>query len=445
MFGKPRKTKDLVEGEYLVGKPNKTPSIRVLAYGLPGEDPNITFAVYDHDEYELDDEPLYASVSFLDYNGTVLFAGAFERVHVSRGHSYIECIALSDLDLRQRELFTALRGDKFVIFLVPCISRGAYGESHVDETDLFRRVLKNFGISWDSYKTPVSHVDSKIPEFQPYIERFGSVYVHYSMYSDMREHVKVICGNSDLFAITLFDKLFFLPCTNPSTHKQAIDAAAAAVKAVITYRKRISKAKPQWVSEFRFAQENSLLDEHQKLQKQLNHVEVKIDSYSNYKGVLCYRSDPLVDVVINIFEKFFGITLEKEEKFIEDAILKDEDGNIKGVFEIKGVNKNFARKDINQVDSHRERLDLQPNTPGILIMNTLMNAKSLNEKDQPPHPDIIKKVVADNVMLVRTIDLLRFADGVEAGILKKEDFLATLMSQSGWLKVDDNRFEVVKG
>ena len=46
---------------------------------------------------------------------------------------------------------------------------------------------------------------------------------------------------------------------------------------------------------------------------------------------------------------------------------------------------------------------------------------------------------------MRTIDLLRFADGVEAGILKKEDFLATLMNQSGWLKVADNRYEVVEG
>jgi hypothetical protein len=152
----------------------------------------------------------------------------------------------------------------------------------------------------------------------------------------------------------------------------------------------------------------------------------------------------LVDVVINIFEKFFGISLEKEEKFIEDAILKDDDGNIKGVFEIKGVNRNFARKDINQVDSHRERLDLNPDTTGILVMNTLVNAKSLTEKDQPPHPDIIKKAIADNVLLVRTIDLLRFADGVEAGILKKEDFLAMLISRSGWLKVADSRCEVVE-
>ncbi len=88
---------------------------------------------------------------------------------------------------------------------------------------------------------------------------------------------------------------------------------------------------------------------------------------------------------------------------------------------------------------------VSPEFTGILVMNTLMDAKSLAEKDEPPHPDIIKKAVADHVLFVRTIDLLRFADGVEAGILRKEDFLSNLMSQSGWLKVADNRCEIVIG
>jgi hypothetical protein len=261
----------------------------------------------------------------------------------------------------------------------------------------------------------------------------------------MQEHVKVICGARHFLSITLLEKFFFLPCINPSTHKQAVDAAAAATKSVIAYRKRISKEKPQWISEFSFSQEQSLINDAKDLQQRLNQIETKIDSYRNYKGALCYRSDPLVDIVINIFQKFFDINLFKEEEFLEDASLKDESGSRTAVFEVKGVNSNFSRQNINQVDSHRERLGLQPNTPGILVMNTLMNAKSLNEKDQSPHPDIIKKAVTDNVLLLRTLDLLRYADGVEAGIFKKEDFLDILLGQSGWLKVGDNKCEIVKG
>jgi len=455
MFGKLRKTKDLAKGEYLIGTPDKTPSLRFLSYGLPCENYKIKYAIHDCDEFEVDDEPLGASVSFLNYDGIVVFAGVFEKInryiehdvlHGDFPQTSISCIALNDLDLRERELFTAMRKDKIAIFLVPRLPRGDSDKKEVSNTDLFRRFLESFKISWISLQEPVSHLNSQISEFQPYIEQYGVAHVFITRDYSKRDSIKVICGNDDHpAACSLFDKAFILPCSYPKTHEQALGATESAIKAVIAYRKRISKAKPQWISEFRFIQENSLLNEAKELQQQINQIETKIDSYNNYKGALCYRSDPLVDIVINIFEKFFGITLDKEEKFIEDAMLKDEDGNIKGVFEIKGVNRNFARKDINQVDSHRERLDLNTDTPGILVMNTLVNAKSLTEKDQPPHPDIIKKAVSDNVLLVRTIDLLRFADGAEADILKKEDFLAILISQSGWLKVADNRCEVVEG
>lgn len=454
MFGKLRKTKDLAEGEYLIGKPEKTPSIRILAYGLPCENYNIKYAIHDCDEFEIDDEPLGASVSFLDYDGTVVFAGAFEKInrytehHVLNGDytkTSISCIAFNDLDLRERELFTAIRKGKIAIFLVPGLHRGDSDKREVSNTDLFRRFLESIPISWGSLKEPVSHLDSQISEFQPYIERYGVAYVYFNRDYKNSDSTKVICGNDDNpVAFSFFDEAFFLPCSKPKTHEQALGAAESAIKAVIAYRKRISKAKPQWISEFRFTEENSLIDNAKKLQRQLNEIEIKIDSYSNYKGVLCYRSDPLVDAVISIFEKFFEIALEKEEKSIEDAVLKDEDGNIKIVFEIKGVNRNFARKDINQVDSHRERLGLKSDTPGILVMNTLMDVDSLAKKDQPPHPDIIKKAVTDNVLLIQTIDLLRYADGVEAGVFKKEDFLSILMSQSGWLKVAESKCEIKK-
>lgn len=455
MFGKLRKTKDLAKGEYLIGTPDKTPSLRFLSYGLPCENYKIKYAIHDCDEFEVDDEPLGASVSFLNYDGIVVFAGVFEKInryiehdvlHGDFPQTSISCIALNDLDLRERELFTAMRKDKIAIFLVPRLPRGDSDKKEVSNTDLFRRFLESFKISWVSLQEPVSHLNSQISEFQPYIEQYGVAHVFITREYSNRDSIKVICGNDDHpAACSLFDKAFILPCSYPKTHEQALGAAESAIKAVIAYRKRVSKAKPKWISEFRFTQENSLINNAKELQQQLNKIETKIDSYGNYKGALCYRSDPLVDIVINIFVKFFEISLVKEDEFVEDASLKDESGNRTAVFEIKGVNRNFDRQNVNQVDSHRERLGLQPNIPGILVMNTLMSAKSLNEKDQPPHPDIIKKAVTDNVLLLRTIDLLRFADCVEAGIFKKEDFMDTLMSQSGWLKVADNKCEVVKG
>ena len=107
------------------------------------------------------------------------------------------------------------------------------------------------------------------------------------------------------------------------------------------------------------------------------------------------------------------------------------------VIEIKGVNGSFTRDNVNQVDSHRERLKLPPNTPGLLIMNTKMTAESLGDKDEAPHADIIQKAVQDNVLLIRTLDLLRIADLVESETIAKDEFRSTIIGKSGWLRTDN--------
>ena len=149
-------------------------------------------------------------------------------------------------------------------------------------------------------------------------------------------------------------------------------------------------------------------------------------------------------VVISLLESIFGLRVQSEERCIEDARVLDSEGKIIAVMEIKGVKRNFSRDDVNQVDSHRERLALPPDAPGLLIMNTMMGVKSLDEKNEPPHPDIIKKAVQDKVLLVRTLDLLRYADLVDSGTISEDESRTTILKEAGWLKVEDGAAMVVK-
>ena len=199
-----------------------------------------------------------------------------------------------------------------------------------------------------------------------------------------------------------------------------------------------------WAGEFVFAREKALQGELEQIQKKALAIEGQIERYAKYKGALCYQSEPLVKVVSDIMRELLGIVLTVDDKCIEDATLRDDLDNILGVFEIKGVKGNFTRGNVNQVDSHRERLEVPPNTPGILIMNTLMNSDSLEDKDQRPHPDIIKKAAADGVLLIRTLDLLRYASAVEDGSLTKEEFKRTILSESGWLNVENGTAKIVR-
>ena len=70
---------------------------RFLGYGLPRAEGDTQSYTFSNESFELTDVPLQSDVSFLDYDGVVVTAGAFERVKRSGSfvHSdeHMICIA----------------------------------------------------------------------------------------------------------------------------------------------------------------------------------------------------------------------------------------------------------------------------------------------------------------------------------------------------------------
>lgn len=171
-------------------------------------------------------------------------------------------------------------------------------------------------------------------------------------------------------------------------------------------------------------------------------IESRIGELTRLKGVLCWRGDVLAEKVIEILAEL-GVPVEVDEKCIEDGRLVRTDGELYGVIEIKGVNGSIKRAMIAQVDGHRERQGLPPTAPGILIVNTRANAELLEGKEEDIHPDIVTKAVSDNVLLVRTIDLLRIYAHVMSGKLARQELHHHLDTSSGWLKATPSGIELV--
>jgi hypothetical protein len=375
----------------------------------------------------------------LNFDGVATFAGAFEKIQDGTT-SKVVCFSQSDLDRREREFVTASEQAKTFIFLVSRLPQT--GDSNCD---LFRRVVDRLDLDWFNLKTPFPAVESLVPEFCDFVKQYGTGYVAFVCNSDNEAQIKPICASpQNTFGVAIGGNVFFLPCTYPQHHGQAVEITSAAIQAAIKYRQRTTRELPEWIAEFAFSQESTLRAQATDLRERVTKLEVEIKRYGCYKGALCYQSDLLVEIVTKILERFFAVTLTIDDNCIEDATLKTEDGDILAIFEIKGVKGNFTRNNVNQVDSHRERLDLSPKKPGVLIMNTLMGTSSLEEKDEPPHPDIIKKAVKDRVILIRTLDLLRYADCVEKAALTKEAFKKTILTEAGWLKVENDMAQVVK-
>ena len=418
-----------------------------MAFALPGAPAERADAPVVCHDLELHEIPLGSSRSFLDFDGVVLFAGVFERVvsdNPWRDDPRMILRAPSELDLRERQFLTAIQENRMVVFLVPSVPR-MVGYSEVpDDVDLFRRVLAKFGIRWQPLSSPMAYTEARVSEFKDFVQKYGTAYVQYFWEDQDPPVLHALCGRHDaVYGLSVVDKVFLLPCPYPQTHDQALAMAVDAVRGAREYRERRKKELPEWIAEYKFTKEAELAAKASALRGQLLEIDTQMDSYRHHKGVLCLRSDPLVETVAGILRHFLGIDLVTDDKCIEDAVLRDPDGNTLAVFEVKGVNASFSRDNVNQVDSHRERLGLPSTTPGILIMNTMMAATSLAGKEQAPHADIIKKAVDDNVLLFRTLDLLRCADAVERGVLGADKFRQILLTSAGWLTFRNEKIEII--
>jgi hypothetical protein len=214
---------------------------------------------------------------------------------------------------------------------------------------------------------------------------------------------------------------------------------------VVTLWERLRDDLPGWAVEYRFPNETNLIEEYRQRSKDISDLENRLRDFDRLKRVLVLQSEPLVDAIIDLFDKIFQLKLRREEAFREDLTLLDPQGNVVALIEVKGVNGGVGREHVNQADSHRARADLPLEFPSLLIVNTHMKAsKSLADKDKAVATEQIVHAARNNVLILRSLDLLNLASLLLSGKLDLEGVIELLTKSSGWLRVSETA-AVLKG
>lgn len=299
--------------------------------------------------------------------------------------------------------------------------------------NLIAQILHSLSIRFENIDNFVSPLKSDLPKFKDFVDRYCNAIVGYTS-----EGITPICSYKDkccgFYKSVGKGKLYVLPVVMKDNHERFFRPLLAELfKSIASSDSEFNP--PAYLTEYNLLDEETLTREKQKSLEQIKAIDDKLDNYNKIKSILTLKDDLLVDNVLFTFNDL-NIETFRLEKYEEDFwICKNDEMEIIG--EVKGTNANFKRKHINDLDTHRDENGLPGDYPALLIANTFSNANSFSEKDHSPANDTLKRAQAQNIMIMRTLDLFNVYQLIKNGESDVESFMEILKNKTcGWIKVN---------
>ncbi|MBE3118057.1 MAG: hypothetical protein IMZ50_04775 [Candidatus Atribacteria bacterium] len=401
--------------------------------------------------YHLSIEAFGTRRRFNDYDGVVLFQGIFERFkeeHSWTGENEFSWHCEKDeLDRRRKEANLLLQKGGFICFVLrrPFVDR--LHEEDISHIDLAKIYLNYDHFFRKSFPNRVTSIQCKRSEFDRFLKIFGAASTTFTNHNDNLSIKPIATYRNDLVGMIIGDSLFFIPALLPAADNEHIkEFFSLLIDAVLATRNKLVSEIPEWATRFVLRDEDSLMSEKAAALRKVEDIDARLKQLEDFKTVLVRGDEGLVDSVAGVLNRGFGFKTNQIDELREDLKVLDDAGAVSVLCEIKGVNRGVTREYINQADNHRERAGLPASFPAILIINTNMkNSKNVQEKDQDIAVEQILHAKKMSVLILRTIDLLRLLRLFLANRIDKSQVLQLLSSGSGWLKVEDDKWELKEG
>lgn len=431
----------------------KKNTMKVAAYGFE----KIGFQVPDEHVMETNKAkivflPINSEETLDSFTGVILPSGILEsfKDESSWEGRYVDVYCKRDTLLqKEREIINLVNNGGWVCCLVDRIvdkvPYGDYREKNCNDTDIVKKLLNSFDVKRAVFKGTAA-VNSTNDAFKRYIERYGVAKTILNLpYRDNYDKKILAKSGEAIVGIDFLGSFLFLPfhTTNYSL-TSCEDLISELIKALSDYLIKRIQEVPEWVSEFEFGEEATLHDKINDLFKEITELQKELKQYKNYKGILTQSGDTLKDSVVDLLRSFFNLNVTDVEDFKEDAMIRNEEGEVIIIVEVKGTKGGIKRKYINQLDSNRERVGLDPSTPGILIINDQMGVENVTQRRETSvAEEQITHSKNMNVILLRTIDLLFIVRRFEKISNRRDEFINFCMNGGGRLVIEDESIKMI--
>ena len=403
-----------------------------------------------HRNFRLDFKPFDTKRRFNEFDGIILFQGCFEDVRretdwTGSGYDTLK-YHKDELDKRLNETKLLLKQGGYICFIL--CRRFVDGDSgRWANTDLAKIFLNLSSFYRNDLSTRTTGIRCVRNEFNRFLEIYGACRATFENLNENIEIKPVAMLGSKLAGMIMWDELFFVPALLPeNVNERVSEFFTLLADALVATRRKLVFEVPEWADKLLFPSETSLREEKSSAIARIEEINAEIDVYRNYKKALVQGDDQLVDTVSEILDKGFGFNIDPVDEYREDLKIIDGEGVPLVFCEVKGVNRGVKREHVNQADSHRERADLSATFPTLLIINThIKNARNLDEKDQDVPLEQVIHGKKNNVLIIRTLDLLRLLCLKLEKDIPKETILDLFRTPGGWLRVADDKWELIEG
>ena len=181
----------------------------------------------------------------------------------------------------------------------------------------------------------------------------------------------------------------------------------------------------------RFSSEEDLYLEINSLLEQVNRLESQARSWRDYKGILTTSGSQLRNRIVAILESVFDFHVEVAADR-KNAVITEDDHRPILLFQSSSTDKGIDKDFIDQIHMYRESMGLSKSLRAILFVNSDMASKDIRARaEKGVVEDIVRYAAAQNVLIVRTIDLLLLMRQLEKDSERKKRLMQLFLAPGG--------------
>jgi hypothetical protein len=194
---------------------------------------------------------------------------------------------------------------------------------------------------------------------------------------------------------------------------------------------------PAYLDELEIGDERSARKRIEELRAEIDALTKSLEGARKAKRILHVAGDDLRIEVVRFLTQDLGLSVRTAEGDEGGLWLQGEDGRDWCIADVaESESGNATKEQLAATMLRRARSGGTGDVPALLVVNTYQSGRAIEDRDQPVGPDVVRRAAEDNVLVTRTVDLVRLGQRAAQGFPGGDQLTEALRGGGGWMEVD---------